>query len=516
MEHVFRYDRDTAIVETTAGKVRGFQYDGINIFKGIPYARAKRWHMPEPTEPFEGEFDATSYGYVCKIPTPGKPNNEMLVPHRYWPMSEDCLNLNIWTPGTDDKKRPVMVWIHGGGFRDGSAIEHDAYDGFNSAKYGDMVFVSINHRLNVIGYLDLSAFGEEYADTANLGQEDIIASLKWIRDNIAAFGGDPDNVTLSGQSGGGGKIATLLQMPAADGLFHKAVIMSGLMSTLRPQPLEGTKDLAERMMKELGVSSVKEMEEVPYEPLLAAYTKCVRETEPGKYTGGSPLKNDYFLGFAPKEPFRMESINVPVMTGTVFGESSPFTLIPESREGMTREEEIESLTEVLGQEAVDAVLPLYEKAYPDRHISDLLFLESTRRIAVKNFCRQRAKYSDKVFQWFFDYDFPFNGGCPAWHCADICFFFHNCDINPYTAAPGSRELEKKMFDSMVAFMKTGDPSCEALAWKAVTPDETNTMILDQNTRILSNYDDALLAGVDRYVMPKMNEIIAANRHRMQH
>ncbi len=164
MEHVFRYDRDTAIVETTAGKVRGFQYDGINIFKGIPYARAKRWHMPEPTEPFEGEFDATSYGYVCKIPTPGKPNNEMLVPHRYWPMSEDCLNLNIWTPGTDDKKRPVMVWIHGGGFRDGSAIEHDAYDGFNSAKYGDMVFVSINHRLNVIGYLDLSAFGEEYAD----------------------------------------------------------------------------------------------------------------------------------------------------------------------------------------------------------------------------------------------------------------------------------------------------------------------------------------------------------------
>ena len=144
-----------------------------------------------------------------------------MVPHRYWLMDEHCQNLNIWTPGLDDQKRPVLVWLHGGGFESGSAIEHLAYEGENMSRYGDAVVVSVNHRLNLLGYLDLSSLGEAFSDSGNCGGDDIIASLRWIQENIAAFGGDPDNVTLFGQSGGGAKITTLLQTPAADCLYHK-------------------------------------------------------------------------------------------------------------------------------------------------------------------------------------------------------------------------------------------------------------------------------------------------------
>ena len=152
-----------------------------------------------------------------------------MVPHMYWSEKEDCQNLNIWTPSIrDGRKRPVMVWLHGGGFSAGSSIEQLAYDGENLSRAGDVVVVSVNHRLNVLGYLDLSPFGEKYQDSANAGNLDLIAALEWIRDNIEGFGGDPENVTLFGQSGGGVKVWSLLQMPEADGLFHKGIIESGV------------------------------------------------------------------------------------------------------------------------------------------------------------------------------------------------------------------------------------------------------------------------------------------------
>ena len=160
---------------------------------------------------WDGVLDATSYGYVCPLLEMPKPNGEMLVPHRYWLMDEACQNLNIWTPALDDAHRPVLVWLHGGGYFAGSSIEQIAYEGENMARLGDCVVVSINHRLNILGYLDLSDFGAEYANSGNAGGDDIIAALRWVRDNIAAFGGDPGNVTVFGQSGGGAKVSTLLQ-----------------------------------------------------------------------------------------------------------------------------------------------------------------------------------------------------------------------------------------------------------------------------------------------------------------
>ena len=160
MARYFVCNNKENIVETTGGVVKGFSLDGISIFKGIPYAEAKRFHKPQPAS-WEGVKDCTSFGYVCPLVEMPEPNNELLVPHRYWLMDENCLNLNLWTPGLDDKKRPVIVWFHGGGFESGSAIEHEAYEGENMAKCADVVSISVNHRLNVLGYLDFSEFGEE-------------------------------------------------------------------------------------------------------------------------------------------------------------------------------------------------------------------------------------------------------------------------------------------------------------------------------------------------------------------
>ena len=228
----FYFDRADNIVETCFGKVRGAQYDGMYVFKGIPYAEAERFHAPHAPKKWNNIYDCTVYGCVSPLLHFMPPRGDhLLIPHQYWVQGENCQNLNVWTGSINsDVRKPVLVWIHGGGFSDGSSIEAPFYNGLNFAKHNDCVFVSLNHRLNIFGYLDVSSYGEEYYNSGNNGQMDLIEALKWVRDNIGKFGGDPDNVTIMGQSGGGGKVSTLLSMPAADGLYHKAVIMSGILS----------------------------------------------------------------------------------------------------------------------------------------------------------------------------------------------------------------------------------------------------------------------------------------------
>ncbi|MFQ7749118.1 MAG: carboxylesterase family protein, partial [Eubacteriales bacterium] len=209
------------VVSTKAGKVRGFCVDGTYTFHGIKYADADRFQMPRPVEPWDGVKDALSYGYVSPMLDKETAVGEIMVPHRYWPKDENCQYLNIWSQSLcEEAKKPVMVWLHGGGFSAGSSIEQMAYDGENLSKFGDVVVVTLNHRLNILGYLDLSPYGEKYKNSGNAGNADLVAALQWVHDNIAAFGGDPENVTIFGQSGGGGKVSSLMQTPAADGLFH--------------------------------------------------------------------------------------------------------------------------------------------------------------------------------------------------------------------------------------------------------------------------------------------------------
>ena len=229
MAKTFYCNKSGPIVTTKAGKLRGFVVDGTYTFHGIRYAVAKRFHQPEPVPAWEGVKDALAYGYVCPLLEQDEPSNEVMIPHRYWPMDENCQYLNIWTQSLDENaKKPVMVWLHGGGYFAGSSIEQVAYEGDALAAYGDVVVVTVNHRLNILGYLDLSDYGEEYANSGIVGMEDIVMALKWVRDNIDQFGGDPDNVTIMGESGGGAKVRALLQMSSADGLYHRAIIQSGI------------------------------------------------------------------------------------------------------------------------------------------------------------------------------------------------------------------------------------------------------------------------------------------------
>lgn len=203
-------------VTTKAGRLKGFALDSTYIFRGIRYAVAKRFELPKPIEPWEGVKDALYYGPICSTAFVENHQSDILIPHREWMQSEDCQYLNVWTQSIDpEAKLPVMVWIHGGGYTMGSSIELEAYDGMRLSKHGDVVVVSINHRLNVLGYLDLNSHTDRFPGSANAGTADIVESLRWVHDNISAFGGDPDNVTVFGQSGGAHKVSTLMQIPAA-------------------------------------------------------------------------------------------------------------------------------------------------------------------------------------------------------------------------------------------------------------------------------------------------------------
>ena len=228
MGDYFVCSKTDPVVETKAGKVRGFRLNTTYAFHGIHYAEADRFQMPQPVKPWKGIKNALAYGYVCPLLKQDEPNMEVLVPHRYWPQDEHCQNLNVWTQSLDPgAKKPVMVWLHGGGFSAGSAIEHVAYEGDHLSEFGDVVVVSVNHRLNILGYLDLSPFGEKYKNSANAGNADMVAALQWVHDNIAAFGGDPENVTIFGQSGGGMKVATLMNT-----LKERTEAVKGIVDTI--------------------------------------------------------------------------------------------------------------------------------------------------------------------------------------------------------------------------------------------------------------------------------------------
>ena len=260
------------IVETQEGKLRGFILDGIYTFHGIQYANAKRFQMPTPVESWEGVRDATNYGYTCPIESEPAPAGEIYIPHRFWPQNENCQYLNIWTKSIDPgARKPVMLWLHGGGFANGSSIEQVAYEGDALADWGDVVVITLNHRLNILGFLDMSSFGEKYQNSVNAGMADIVEALRWIHRNIAAFGGDPENVTVFGQSGGGGTTTALLQIPSAAGLFHKAMVMSGVMKGREGDVSQDHRDVVLGMMKYLHTDNPETLEKIPYSVLIHAY-----------------------------------------------------------------------------------------------------------------------------------------------------------------------------------------------------------------------------------------------------
>lgn len=288
---------------------------------------------------------------------------------------------------------PVIVWLHGGGYAAGSAIEHIAYDGFNMCMNGDAVVVSINHRLNILGYLDLSPFGEKYKNSGNAGHADMVAALKWIHDNISLFGGDPENVTVFGQSGGGMKVADLMQIEEADGLFHRGFIMSGVSDASLLPPCTGDgREIVTQMLKELGISEneVEKLETVPYYELVHAYEKVSPAVAAqGGYIGGSPLVNDYFKGNPLDYGFRQHAYEIPILVGSVFGEFA-FSPSPYNKNELTKEQRQEIVGAVYGEHA-DEMIELFQETFPGKNPTDLLLVDRILREPSKNLVRLYVK-----------------------------------------------------------------------------------------------------------------------------
>lgn len=495
------------IVQTKAGKVRGFILEDTYTFHGIKYADAKRFQMPTEVEPWEGVKDALSYGYVCPMLMPETAVGEIMVPHRYWPKKEDCQYLNIWTQSLcPNAKKPVMIWLHGGGFAAGSSIEQQAYDGENMSKEGDVVVVSINHRLNILGYLDLSPFGEKYANSANAGNADMVAALKWVHDNIANFGGDPENVTLFGQSGGGMKVWCLMQTPSADGLFHKGIIQSGLIDGFLEAPKGDGTQIVNAMLNELGFDEgdVQKLETVSYDLMAEAYNKVfIPIAKQGIYFGGNPIPNEFYVGDPRKVGFREHAKTIPVIIGTVLAE---FAFGP----GVTgkydlSEDDIKPMVAEKYKDA-DELIVLFKKAYPGKHLTDLLFLDSLFRHPTMDFIEKKAAHQEApTFSYIFAYEFPFDDGKPAWHCSEIPFVFHNTELTPICNIPDvSDQLEDQIFGAWINFARCGNPSHPGIPnWPACQSGDEATMIFDRSCEVRHNYDHELVE-LHIKVAPKFN------------
>ncbi len=484
------------VVQTQAGKLRGFIIDGTYTFHGIKYADAQRFQAPQPPAPWEGVKDAFSYGYVSPMLDREGCQGEIMVPHRYWPKDEHCQYLNLWTQSIDPSaKKPVMVWLHGGGFSAGSSIEHIGYDGENLSKYGDVVVVTLNHRLNILGYLDLSPYGEKYANSGNAGNADLVAALQWVRDNIANFGGDPDNVTIFGQSGGGAKVFNLMQTPKADGLFHKGIIMSGVFDGMMKPKSHDSRPLIGAMLNYLGLTEaqVEELETLPYERLAEAYKAVAPEIEKqGHYVGNCPIENDFYVGDPRDVGFTDHAKTIPVIVGSVFGE---FDFGPgiANKYNLTQEEQLEILRKKLGGHA-EELAQAFRQCYPEKCLVDLLSLDGVCREPSKDFARKKAAHPQApTYCYLFNLDMPLDDGHCAWHCADIPFFFHNTDKVFVCDIPGVSDLlEDRMAGSFVNFARYGAPSCPSLPeWTPCAPDDVATMIFDRECAVRHNHDDAL-------------------------
>lgn len=486
-------------VRTKAGLLRGYYFDAVFQFHGVQYAQAQRFHSPTPPTPWEGVREAYGYGYTSPMLRQDEPGSgEIRVPHRYWPMDEHCQFLNLWTPGLEeDKKRPVMVWLHGGGFAAGSSIEQIAYDGRSLAKFGDVVVITLNHRLNILGYLDLSPYGKEYANSANAGTEDIVCALRWVRDNIARFGGDPENVTVFGQSGGGEKVRMLMQCPAADGLFHKGIIQSGIVGGKRPalrlsnDARWDSRPIVEALMSALGVDSAQALETVSYHDLAEAYNRVSPAlAAAGEYIGGNPMPNDWYLGDALQIGFTASGSKVPLLIGSVLDEFRGFRPTPNAA---LEDDPHSVLARHFGAGSVDEIITEFEKAFPGKPLRDLLDMDDVFRDPDIQFIQARTACQAATYSYMLTFDFDVNGPCGPWHCSEIPFVFHNAAVTPYANIEGGEQLEARMAGAWVSFARSGDPSHPLLpAWPPCAPDDEACMIFDRTCEIRHNHDHRLI------------------------
>ncbi len=489
------------VVQVQGGQLRGFRDGKTTVFLGIPYATAERFEQPKPVAPWQGIKSAQSWGPVCPIPTQLHVGiDEFVFPHRYWVEDEHCQVLNVWTQSTSaSAKKPVMVWLHGGGFTNGSSMESYAYDGKNLSEYGNVVVVSLNHRLNIIGTLDLSAYGPEYAQSRYTGTADILAALQWIQANIAQFGGDPGNVTLFGQSGGGSKAARMLHTPSAKGLFHRVVTQSGggeVYADMDPAALIKTQQqIAAQTLANLNLtgSDIAKLKTIPYAELLAAGQAALRSIaqSTNQRVGWNPIPDDVYV----TRQFCDWSSDIPQMSGSVFSEMSSNYIRSIPKNEWTPQQVDEHLTSEYGDKK-DTIVAAFKVSFPRKQIQDVLFFNrfNTRALSAK---AQAGRAP--VYHYIFAYEYPVNGGVTSFHTSEIAFVFHNLtepQIRVATGdAPEGYALQDKVSRSWINFAYTGNPSQPGLDWKPFTDADPETMVFDTVSECRNIHAKDLIAAL---------------------
>lgn len=483
-------NQNAALVETTAGKLRGQQANGVAVFKGIRYgeppSNAHRFSAPRPAGSWSGIRDALTFGHAApqgrSMDPEGPSAMGFSLQGENATFSEDCLYLNVWTPGLDQAKRPVMVWLHGGGFSTGAGASI-LYDGSNLARGEDVVVVTLNHRLNGFGYLDLSEVGgADYADSSAAGMLDIVLALQWVRDNIASFGGDPGRVTIFGESGGGRKVSTLMAMPAASGLFHRAIVQSG--SQLLLDTPEVGRHRAKLLMQalQLKAGDVRKLHELAPEKLLQAMNQVSAVMGQFRPSAGSPAVPGH--PFHPAAP--AVSAGIPMLIGTNLTEVSFFMSRDPRLGNLDDAGTIEHIKSLVPADKAASVYATYRRTYPDLSPAEIVYRVGTDRGYFLDSTIQGALKAEQngapAFMYSFEWAQPLSGGkTHVPHGSEIAFVFNNI---PLARGENPQPLATKMSAAWAAFARTGDPSTKALGrWTPYDVKNRSTMILEADCRL---------------------------------
>ncbi len=495
----------SAVAKTQYGKVRGYVEDGVLTFKGVPYGAntggENRWLPAKPPTPWDNEYPALTYGPNCPQRLHNWSSEQTFL--QQWTdgwQSEDMLKVNIWTPSVTGK-RPVMFYIHGGGFTFGSAYELASQDGAQMARHHDVVSVTVNHRLNVLGFLDVSSIGgQAYADSVNVGMTDLVAALRWVRENIANFGGDPGCVMIYGQSGGGSKVTTLLGMPSAEGLVHRASAQSG--GGGNPPGGEESREYAKRVIAELGVTDIAALRKMEWARLNEISNAVAAKMNPPMGVGGptpAPGTARPRVGPGPTVDGRLITVrsfydaapeiakNVPVLFGSVSEEGNAMLSRP------TEAEWLATLTKNYGEAKAKALVAGLKKAHPEKSIRTLSYMCSgggLNGLNMRNNVTRMAtmKYNQKgtpAYTWYFTWQSPMLEDAGAWHTAELAFCFDNtkrCEQGTGNG-PEAQALAKKMATAWANFARTGNPSQSGLRWEPFEPARGQTMVFDNDCRM---------------------------------
>ncbi len=479
------------IAETAYGRIQGYEDGPIKVFKGVPYGAstegANRWLPARPPQAWTGVRETTTQGAMCPQRF-GAPMLEETAMLQTGPSSEDCLNLNISTPavGANSGRRPVMVWFHGGGFAAGSGGA-TSYDGRNLSEKHDVVLVTVTHRLNIFGFLYLpELYGSQYADSGNAGILDCVAALQWVRTNIANFGGDPNNVTIFGQSGGGGKVSALMGMPAAKGLFHRAIVQSA--SFLRGVVKERAADGAKRVVETLGVTSLKDLQAVPADKLVQALATARLAT--------APVVDGRALPANPFEPMASPlSATVPLMIGFTRNEAN-FTPQPiiDPIDDQRLMELVKGVFPNIVQTDLDrlvSVVRTQNAGQPNHIVYQLIASQNTGANITQEADRKAEQNGAPAYVYYFTHTVAARDGkLGAPHTAEIPYCFDSlAHAEPLVGkvTPKEQALADKLSLTWATFARTGNPSNRLIpTWAPHNTQQRPTMVLDDEPRLVND------------------------------